>query len=132
MSIRRQDNFKPLMRRSFAISWENPPGTPSAETNDRSCWPWMLKHESPIERGILDYLRANPDSQDTPKGIAEWWLLKQRIQESASEVEAAVASLVAKGKLSARSGADGQIHYRLRKRDSIRKRKAGSDHGMVG
>jgi hypothetical protein len=56
----------------------------------------------------------NPDSQDTMRGIVEWWILKQRIAETESEVEAAVAELVAKGKLSEHVGVDGQVSYRLR------------------
>jgi hypothetical protein len=74
----------------------------------------VLKSESPIERQILGYLAANPEAQDTMRGIAEWWLLKQKIQESTSDVEAAVANLVAQGKLAAGTNLDGQTIYRLR------------------
>ena len=70
-----------------------------------------LKSKSPIERQILDYLTANPAAEDTVRGITEWWLLKQRISESKAMVEAALAGLVAKGKLRAMAGPDGQIHY---------------------
>jgi methyl-accepting chemotaxis protein len=68
---------------------------------------------SKIERQILAYLSANPDAQDTLRGIAEWWLLKQRIMEAIRDVEAAVSNLVANGKLSARTGLDGQVRYHL-------------------
>jgi hypothetical protein len=73
----------------------------------------VLKPRSPIERMILDYLTLNPEAQDTLRGIVEWWVLKQRIVQSKSDVEAAVASLVAKGKLSEHVGIDGQKSYRL-------------------
>jgi len=75
-----------------------------------------LKNEPPIERQILGYLKANPTAQDTLRGIIEWWLLKQRIREAKSYIEKALASLVAKGKLTSRTGADGQVRYRLRER----------------
>lgn len=72
-----------------------------------------LKNESSIERQILDYLQENPAARDTLRGILEWWLLKQRIKESTSDVQTALANLVAKEKLSAQTGLDGQVHYSL-------------------
>src|SRR5262245_24335739 len=73
--------------------------------------PTALKCESPIERKILSYLERNPNARDTLRGIVDWWLLKQRILESKSEVEAAVESLVGKGRLSEHLGVDGQVSY---------------------
>jgi hypothetical protein len=73
-----------------------------------------LKSELPIERQILDYLTANPAAQDTARGIAEWWLLKQTIAQNTADVEAALANLVAKGELITRRTQDGRLHYRLR------------------
>ena len=69
------------------------------------------KRKSPIERQILDYLRENPEAQDTVRGVAEWWLLKQQIVQSTADVEAALANLVAQGKLSSLTGPDGTVHY---------------------
>jgi len=76
-----------------------------------------LKRESSIEQNILEYLANHKGSQDTVRGIAEWWILKQQIAEKTKEVEAALSSLVAKGKLSARTGPDGQVSYYLRKEE---------------
>jgi hypothetical protein len=70
-----------------------------------------LNNESPIERQILDYLRENPAAQDTLRGIVEWWLLRQKITQSTTDVEKALANLVAEGRLSVRTGPDGQIHF---------------------
>ena len=80
----------------------------------------------------MDYLNANPGAHDTVRGIVEWWLLKRRIQHGAAEVEAAVASLVAQGKLSAHPGPDGQIHYWLRTREPRGGAHENRTHGMVG
>jgi len=74
-----------------------------------------LKSESSIERKILEYLANNKRSRDTLRGIAEWWILKQRIVDKAKEVEVALGRLVAEGKLSARTGPDGQVRYYLAK-----------------
>ena len=62
---------------------------------------------------VLEYLAANPEAKDTARGIGEWWLLKQRIAYSSADVEAALAGLVAEGKLQAHLGADGQTIYSL-------------------
>jgi hypothetical protein len=70
-----------------------------------------LKNESPIERQILDYLTDNPAARDTLRGIVEWWLVKQNISQTTADVEAALSNLVLKGKLSARTGPDGRVHY---------------------
>ena len=58
-------------------------------------------------------MAANPAARDTLRGIIEWWLLKQKIMETGSDVEAAVVSLVAKGKLRAHVGVDGRVSYSL-------------------
>jgi hypothetical protein len=70
-----------------------------------------LKSESPIERQILDYLTKNPAAQDTLRGIVEWWLMKENISQTTADVEAALAKLVAEGKLSAWKAADRSVHY---------------------
>ena len=74
-----------------------------------------LKNEPQIEQQILNYLTANPAAQDTLRGITEWWLFMQRIQETESDIEAALNKLVANGKLARQVGSDGQVIYRLRK-----------------
>ena len=73
-----------------------------------------MKNESLVELQILDYLAANPAAEDTLRGIVEWWLLKQMIATTTAEVEAALDSLVARGKLKAETGPDGHVRYGLR------------------
>ena len=74
-----------------------------------------LKGESLLERRILGYLAKRRYSQDTFRGIVEWWILKQRIFEAMAEVKTALANMVAQGKLEVRSGRDGQVRYHLRR-----------------
>lgn len=47
------------------------------------------------------------------RGIVEWWLPKQQIAETLSEVEAALSKLIASGELVAHRGPDGQVFYHL-------------------
>lgn len=52
-----------------------------------------------VAGSILRYLRENPEAQETLKGIAEWWLLKQRISEAVDQVSEALSWLVERGYL---------------------------------
>ena len=55
------------------------------------------REELEIAHAILRYLSKNPDAGDTLEGIAEWWLLKERIDREVSEIERAVSYLVHQG-----------------------------------
>ena len=61
---------------------------------------------------ILGYLLDNPDAGDTLEGIADWWLIKQRIRFETLTVAQAVAQLVNDGLVSAQQGPDSRIIYR--------------------
>jgi hypothetical protein len=80
-----------------------------------------LKRESTIERQILDYLARHRKAQDTLRGIVEWWLLKQWIIQGQTEVESALRRLVARKKLQAVLGRDGQVRYQLGEITRVRK-----------
>ena len=66
-----------------------------------------------VARQILAYLMENPNSQDTQEGIADWWLLEQRIYRETAKVREALAELLAKGFILEREGMDSRIHYRI-------------------
>lgn len=70
----------------------------------------------PVASQILAYLSTHEGGQDTITGIAEWWLLEQRIQHVIIQVNQAVAELVASGLVLQRTGLDRQTHYRLNRR----------------
>jgi hypothetical protein len=78
----------------------------------------VLKSGSPIERQILDYLTENPAAHDTLRGVVEWWLLKQTIVQTTTDVERALANLVSKGKLYCWMGPDGSVHYCHQRKDA--------------
>src|SRR5688572_27964963 len=64
-------------------------------------------------REILRYLLSHREAKDTIQGIKQWWLAEQAVEFSTGDVQSAVADLVAKELVVARTGADGRIHYRL-------------------
>jgi hypothetical protein len=82
----------------------------------------------PVALQILSYLSRHPDAQDTVEGIAEWWMLEQRIRLVINEVKKALAELVGQGMLIERTGSDRRVHYRLnpRKKGTITCHLAGS------
>lgn len=75
----------------------------------------------PVALQILSYLSTHPNAQDTVEGIAEWWLLEQRIRHVSRHVKQALAELVAQGMVLERTGEDARVHYRLnpRKRKTL-------------
>ena len=66
-----------------------------------------------IARDILAYLMGHPGAQDTLEGIAEWWLLEQRIKRQMAVVREALADLVAENLVLKRQGKDSRTHYRI-------------------
>ena len=64
---------------------------------------------------ILAYLMDNPDAGDTFEGIAEWWLLHQRIKFETRTVSDAVAKLTAEGLIVEEKGSDSRSIYRVRR-----------------
>lgn len=69
-----------------------------------------------VGRAILDYLRKNPEAQDTAAGIAEWWLPEQKIKSRLLTINLVLADLVAKGFVLRHIGQDSQRHYRINSR----------------
>ena len=70
----------------------------------------------PVASQILGYLSTHKDAQDTVEGIAEWWLMEQRVRRMISEVKQALGELVTAGMVLRRKGRDGRVHYRLNSR----------------
>lgn len=68
------------------------------------------KHE--IERDVMAYLAGHPDAQDTLEGIAEWWLLEQRIKHEIGAVREALTNLVRAGSIQ-KVNRKNMLHYRL-------------------
>lgn len=45
---------------------------------------------------ILDYLKRNPEAEDTADGIFQWWLRIQHFERNKERVQEALADLVSK------------------------------------
>jgi hypothetical protein len=67
----------------------------------------------PLADEVLAYLVQHPEARDTTEGIADWWLLEQRIRSAVVDVEAALCALVSQGFVVARECRNGQIYYGL-------------------
>jgi len=85
-------------------------GTAAAKGNLRN---YSVCRKSKIQIQILNYLLDHPSAEDTLEGIAQWWLLEQRIRTALSEVRVALNGLVAEKLLLASQRTDRQTHYRL-------------------
>jgi len=66
-----------------------------------------------VAEQILQYLQTHPHASDTLEGIAAWWLLRHRIDNSLTEVEQVIKGLVAKGEVKESAGPDGRTMYAL-------------------
>jgi hypothetical protein len=65
-------------------------------------------------RAIREYLRQNPNAQDTQAGILHWWLTELPAKPRDATVKQALEDLVRDGFLSEHKGKDAQISYRMK------------------
>ena len=61
---------------------------------------------------IHRYIRSHPDACDTLQGVSDWWLARQRYEDTRTKVAAALELLLAQGRAEASRGPDGQVVYR--------------------
>lgn len=59
---------------------------------------------------ILEYLRNHPQARDSVEGIAEWWLLEQKIREATRDVDKALTDLVKRGLVSEQCGTSTRFY----------------------
>jgi Fe2+ or Zn2+ uptake regulation protein len=64
-----------------------------------------------IAEEIARYLADHPDAADTVEGIRRWWLLGQRPEHAATQVQHALDWLVHRGLVVKRVLRDGQVVY---------------------
>jgi len=69
-----------------------------------------------LSREVLSYLVRHPEAQDTVEGIAEWWLLDQRIAEVVGDLESVLRDLVRQEFLLASKCKEGRLYYRLNRK----------------
>ena len=60
---------------------------------------------------IARYLAEHPAAADSAEGIRRWWLLRQRFDEAAEQVQRALDRLEATGQVKRQVLADGTVIY---------------------
>jgi hypothetical protein len=56
-------------------------------------------NEEEMERAIIEYLRECPESTESFRGIAEWWLLRRELRVNVEGLGRVLAKLTASGVL---------------------------------
>ena len=67
---------------------------------------------------ILRYVSSRPNACDTLEGVRDWWLARQRYEDSSRSVAAALRLLIERGQAEAVPAADGHVIYRAVERAS--------------
>jgi hypothetical protein len=65
-----------------------------------------------LAREIQAYLDQHPAAADTLEGILAWWIARQRMAESADEVQQALDYLVSQQRIQAHHRQGGTVVYR--------------------
>ena len=69
---------------------------------------------------ILSYLQTHPNAMDTLEGIAEWWILSEKIKLNLAKVKLALDVLMDEHIIEKKSFNGQKVYYQLNK-----------EHGMV-
>lgn len=91
---------------------------------------------SETAQAILDYLRRNPEAQDTVDGIVQWWLPEQHFTPRVATIKEALQELIDAELISEHRGKDAQISYRittlgLQESDAGRSENSGTANGRL-
>lgn len=66
---------------------------------------------SAIAKDIEAYLLNHPAAADTAMGVTQWWLTRQRYEQSFDKVTKAQDLLVGRGKLTKQTNSEGGVIY---------------------
>ncbi len=64
-----------------------------------------------LAQEVDDYLRSYPDAADSIEGIVNWWLLRQRHEQTRELVQQALEHLVAQGLVNKIATPGGEVIY---------------------
>lgn len=82
------------------------------------------KQQDQVEEiaGVISrYLSSRPNATETLEGVAKWWLVRQRYQDSVQVVQSALELLVEHGDVEKVAVAGGKVMYRKsRARSGVR------------
>lgn len=65
-----------------------------------------------IAQSIKRYLGSRPQASETVEGVAKWWLIQQRYNDSLEQVQQALEYLEQKGDVSRVLLADGRVVFK--------------------
>jgi Fe2+ or Zn2+ uptake regulation protein len=63
---------------------------------------------------VMDYLAEHPQAMDSAQGIAEWWVMRQRVRVEAESVANVLQQLVDEGQVEKVDSVNGPL-YRLKR-----------------
>lgn len=78
---------------------------------------------SAIAKDIKAYLLNHLTAADTTMGVTQWWLTRQRYQQSFDKVTKAQDLLVGRGKLTKQTNSEGRVIYSYKDSKSSGKSK---------
>ena len=73
----------------------------------------METDKKELARLILGYLEKHPQAEDTLRGISNWWLASQQIEESIDKVAEVIEDLVERGLIETRKNRNGSTLYKV-------------------
>jgi len=90
-----------------------------------------MRSDDELERQIFGYLQNHQQAGDTLQGIAKWWLLCHRVDESVLLVKRTLEVLKKKGIVVERRLADGSYLYFLNGLSIEECKQLSADFGSV-
>jgi Fe2+ or Zn2+ uptake regulation protein len=72
------------------------------------------ERENRLADAVMNYLNEHPDATDTLEGIAEWWILRQKVRVDFETLARALKRMTERGLLE-RIGSGERARYRLKK-----------------
>jgi hypothetical protein len=76
-----------------------------------------MAEEQKLAQQIQEYLELRPQAGDTLEGIANWWLLRQQVNESVEEIKRALAILKTRNVIVEQKMAGRTIYVASRRND---------------
>jgi Fe2+ or Zn2+ uptake regulation protein len=70
--------------------------------------------EKQLEQAVVSYLHEHPHAMDTLEGIAEWWIMRQKVRVDIETLTRALERMTDRGLLE-RIGSGESARYRLKK-----------------
>ena len=72
------------------------------------------EREKQLEQAVMSYLHEHPRAMDTLEGIAEWWIMRQKVRVDIETLTRALERMTDRGLLE-RIGSGESARYRLKK-----------------